>query len=90
MNRIDDPYPPIADWILDAYTVLSASLSEATTDESHGQVPAISRDQAVDVLLTADELALEPDDADHALTRLLDRGYLYAVDDELRVTTPPE
>lgn len=90
MNRTDDPYPPIADWILDAYTVLSASLSEAATDESHGQVPAISRNQAVDVLLTTDELALEPDDANHALTRLLDRGYLYAVDDELRVTTLPE
>lgn len=90
MDRTDDPYPPIADWILDAYTVLSAALSEAKTDESHGQVPAISRHQAVDVLLTADELALEPDDADHALTRLLDRGYLYAVDDELRVTTPTE
>lgn len=90
MDRTDDPHPLIADWILDAYTVLSASLSEAETDESPGQVPAISRDQAVDVLLTADELALEPEDADHALTRLLDRGYLYAVGDELRVTTLTE
>lgn len=42
------------------------------------------------MFLTIDELALGPDDADHALTRLLDRGYLYAVNDELRVTTPPE
>lgn len=90
MDRATDPRPSIADWILDAYTVLAAHLSEAETDESHGQVPAISREQAVDVLLTTDELALEPDDADHALTRLLDRGYLYAVDDELRLTTPTE
>lgn len=90
MDRTDDPRPPIADWILDAYTVLSASLSEAEPDDGHGQAPAISRDQAVDVLLTTDELALEPDDANHALTRLVDRGYLYAVDDELRVTTPSE
>ena len=90
MDRTNDPRPSLADWVLDAYTVLSVHLSEAETDESHDQVPAISHDQAVDMLLTTDELALEPDDADHALTRLLDRGYLYAVDDELRVTTPTE
>ena len=90
MDRTDDPRPSLADWILDAYTVLAAHLSEAETDDGHGQVPVISREEAVDVLLTTDELALEPEDADHALTRLLDRGYLYAVDDELRVTIPSE
>jgi hypothetical protein len=41
-------------------------------------------------LVTTDELALEPDDADQALTRLLERGYFYEVDDELRVTAPTE
>ena len=90
MDRDNDPRSPLSEWIMDAYTVLSAHLSETETDDSHGQVPAISREQAVDVLLMIDELTLEPEDADHALTRLLDRGYLYAVDDELRITTPSE
>lgn len=57
--------------------MLSVHLSE--TDENHSQVPAINRKQAVDVLLTTDELALESEDADHALTQVLNRGYLYAV-----------
>lgn len=41
----NDPRLSLADRILDAYTVLSVHLSEAETDESHGQVPAISYDR---------------------------------------------
>jgi hypothetical protein len=88
MNRADDPCPPLADWILDAYTVLSDHLTGVETADC--RVSAISREQAVHVLVTTDELALEPEDADHALTQLLERGYFYEVNDELRVTAPSE
>ena len=90
MYLTDDPRPPLPEWILDAYAVLSAHLSESEIGDSHSQVPALSRDEAVVVLVRTDELALEPSDADHALTRLLERGYLYAVGDELRVTSLSE
>jgi len=39
------------------------------------------------VLDTNPELELEREDAEYALTRLLDRGYFYEVDDQLRVTS---
>ncbi|WP_337652601.1 hypothetical protein [Halomontanus rarus] len=45
----------------------------------------ITRDHAVDVLLTTGNLVLEPEDVDYALRRLLERGDFYEVDDELRV-----
>lgn len=86
---VDDPRLPLPGWVTDGYTVLETHIAETAADSSQSGVPAISRDQAVDVLCTDDELALEPDDAEYALTRLLNRGYFYAVDDELRVTMPP-
>jgi hypothetical protein len=88
MDQADDPRPPLADWILDVYTVLSIHLTGVETADR--RVSAISRDQAVQVLVTTDELALESEDADYALTRLLECGYFYEVDDELRVTAPSE
>ena len=90
MYLTDDPRPPLPEWITDAYAVVTANLPESEISDSQSQIPAISRDQAMTVLVTTDELALEPEDADHALTRLLDRGYFYAVGDELRVTSPSE
>ncbi|ELZ16647.1 hypothetical protein C478_02737 [Natrinema thermotolerans DSM 11552] len=42
-------------------------------------------------MLTSDvELALEQRDVEHALTRLLERGYFYEVENELRITSPEE
>lgn len=89
MPIVDDPRPPLPDWVMDAYTVIETSITETAADSSQSGVLSISRDQAVDVLCTDDELALEPDDAEYALTRLLNRGYFYAVNGELRITTPP-
>ncbi|ELY93127.1 MULTISPECIES: hypothetical protein [Natrialba] len=85
MTDIIDPRPPLPEWILDAYDVICA---HGTDPGNHEGAQSVPREQAREILLSADELALEPGDADHALTRLLERGYFYAVDDELRVTTP--
>ncbi|ADB63564.1 hypothetical protein Htur_4792 (plasmid) [Haloterrigena turkmenica DSM 5511] len=89
MAMVDDPRPPLPNWVTDAYTVLETDITENAADSGQSGVPAISRDQAADVLCADDDLALEPDDADYALRRLLNRGYFYAVDNELRLTSPP-
>ncbi|WP_226483185.1 hypothetical protein [Natrinema amylolyticum] len=87
MNNLSDPRPPLPEWILDAYDVLCThSLNSAT----HDDVQSISREQALEVLCSPDELALEPEDATHALSRLIERGYFYEVSGELRVTMPED
>ncbi|WP_222913029.1 hypothetical protein [Natrinema sp. SYSU A 869] len=87
MNDLSDPRPPLPQWILDTYDVLCThSLHSA----EHEDVQSIPREQALEVLRNTDELALEPEDATHALTRLIERGYFYEVDSELRVTTPED
>lgn len=90
MSLADDPRPPLPEWMTDAYTVLSAHITDADTGNSQDQVPAISREQAVDVLCASEKVTLESADAEHTIKRLLERGYLYQVDTELRVTTPAE
>ncbi|WP_317175946.1 hypothetical protein [Halomontanus rarus] len=82
MSNLTDPRPPLPEWILDTFDVLAAH----ATDVEDCNTQAITRDDAIDVLLTADELTLEPEDTDYVLRRLLERGYLYEVNDELRVT----
>ncbi|MFP8958899.1 hypothetical protein ACLI4Y_19550 [Natrialbaceae archaeon A-CW3] len=83
MNETTDPRPPLPEWILECYTVLCEQ--EVDDDTS-----SFSREQALDTLLEAQTPELEPEDVDHALTRLLERGYLYTVNGELRVTNLPE
>lgn len=90
MSLATDPRPPLPEWMREAYTVLTDTISEQENNEHCRQVPAIYRDDAIEVLLSTDELDLEPEDTDYALTRLFDRGYFYEVDRELRVTTPSE
>lgn len=94
MNRdtylAGDSCPPLPEWIIDAYAVLDAATTDPETSDSQHQLPAISREQTVDVLCLSDELALEPEDAEHAITRLLNRGYFYEGNTELRMTTPPK
>lgn len=87
MSLAHDPRPPLPDWITDAYAVLSTRIADSTDDDG---APSIARDRAVAILHADETLALERADAEHALERLLERGYLYEVDTELRVTTPPE
>ncbi|USZ73536.1 hypothetical protein [Natronosalvus halobius] len=85
MNDSTDPRPPLSEWILDAYDVLCTHSLNSDDEEDVQSVP---REQALEFLLGTDELALGPEDANYALARLLERGYFYEVDDELRVTTP--
>lgn len=85
MSNLNDPRPPLPEWILEAYDILT---THASTVEDDCNTQAITRENAVDVLLTTDDLALESEDTDYVLRRLLDRGYFYEVDDELRVTEP--
>lgn len=49
---------------------------------------SVPQEQALDILCRADALALDSEDANYALTRLLKRDYFYEVDGEFRVTTP--
>ncbi len=87
MTDLSDPQPPLPEWILDTYDVLCThSLNLAEQED----VQSIPREQALEVLHSTDELALEPEDATHALTRLIERGYFYEVDGDLRVTTPED
>ena len=85
MSLTDNPRPPLPSWITDAYEVLSTRIVGSST--GHDGVPAIDRERAVTTLTGVEELALERVDAEHAITRLLERGYLYEVDGELRVTS---
>ena len=88
MHLADDPRPPLPAWITEAYAVLSAEISASSTEDSNQQTPSIDRDRAVDILCATDQLALESGDAEHAIVRLLERGYFYEIDAELRVTLP--
>ncbi|WP_293032792.1 hypothetical protein [Natronococcus sp.] len=85
MSLTDNPRPPLPTWITDAYEVLSAQIADSGAE--HDGVPAVGRERAVTILTGVEELALERVDAEHAITRLLERGYLYEVDGELRVTS---
>jgi hypothetical protein len=83
MYGTTDPRPPLPEWILECYAVIF----EQVVDDD---ISSFSREQALDTLLEAQTLELEPEDVDYALIRLLERGHLYEVDGELRVTTPSE
>lgn len=72
----------LPDWIATAYDVLEAHITECDG--------GLSVEEAQTVLLeaTADKRSLDPADAEYAIQRLLDRGYLYEVDGALFVTEP--
>lgn len=86
MFRATDPRPLLPDWVLDVYEVLTDAITRKERGEYGRQVSAIHRDDAIEMLRSADELSLSRGDTDHAVTRLLERGFLYEVDGELRVT----
>lgn len=72
----------LPEWMITAFTAIEPHIVE----RDEGLPP----DQAAQLILdeTSEQLALEPADAEHALQRLLDRGYLYEVDESLYVTEP--
>ena len=88
MARVTDPRPPLPEWILECYDRLCTQACRPDTGED--SVPLVDYDDATDILAADAELALEQRDVEYALTRLLERGYFYEVEDELRVTSPEE
>jgi len=70
----------LPDWIEDAYQILVSEMPDQQTPLSH--------DQAQDLLLAAEAFPDEPAATEYAIERLLDSGWLYAVDGELRITDP--
>lgn len=88
MAGITDPRPPLPEWILECYDRLCTQACRP--DAGEDSVPLINYDDATAILAADAELALEQRDAEYALTRLLERGYFYEVEDELRVTSPDE
>ena len=83
-----DPRPPLPEWILECYDRLCTHACRSGAGDDG--VALIGYDDATDVLVADSEVALEQRDIEHALTRLLERGYFYEVDGELRVTSPEE
>ncbi len=86
-SMYEDDRPPLPDWILGVYeTVLEYVTDQReSTPDGEPSIPTLSRDQLTEIVLTTD-LEVEPQDVDHAVDRLHDRGYLYEVDEGLRVT----
>jgi len=72
----------LPDWIVTAFDALQAEISERDGAVSVEHGPALLREA------TTEELGLHPGDAEYAIQRLLDRGYLYEVDGQLFVTEP--
>jgi len=70
--------PSLPEWIQNAYETLETAYT-SETDE-------LSRDAALELLLAEAEHIEDDGDAVHVLDRLLDRGWLYEVDGQLRKT----
>lgn len=70
----------LPDWIEDAYQII--------VSEASGQQTGLSKTQAQELLLAQEDFPNEPADAEYAIERLLDAGWLYTVNDELRITDP--
>jgi len=68
----------LPDWIEDVYQILVSETPDQQTEFSHNQVQ--------NLLLADEDFPDEPADAEYAIERLLDSGWLYAVDGELRIT----
>lgn len=71
---------PLPEWIQEAYEILVSG----TVDHTEG----FSYNQAQDLLLAREAFPNEPADAEYAIERLLNSGWLYEVDNELRIIDP--
>jgi hypothetical protein len=68
-------------WLEDAYATLASEIRQQEDEDDHG----LGTDRARELLHTEDLIEA---DAQYAVERLLDRGYLYTVDGELFITEP--
>ena len=76
MRHVDKPSLP--KWIREAYETLETEYTSGSDELSHTDAKA--------KLLAEDENIEEEADAVYAIDRLLDRGWLYEVNDQLRKT----
>jgi len=76
MRHIDEPDLPT--WIREAYETLEAEYASGIDELSHTD--------ATEILLAEGGNIEEEADAVYAIDRLLDRGWLYEVNDRLRKT----
>jgi hypothetical protein len=76
MRNPDEPSLP--EWIQNAYETLETAYSADTTE--------LSRESAHQYLLNEADHIEDDGDAAYVLDRLLDRGWLYEVDGQLRKT----
>lgn len=74
----DTGQPPLPDWIQSAYQTLERAYASGSDE--------LSKTEAHEFLLAEDEHIEEQADAVHAVDRLLDRGWLYEVNGQLRKT----
>lgn len=74
------PRPPLAPWVLTVYNEVEALV------DSHPDQTGIPREDVFEHLTTLHDDTLTQTEVDHALEQLLNRGYLYAVENDLRVT----
>jgi len=65
MARVTDPRPPLPEWILECYDRLCTQA--CLPGQREDSVLLIDYDDAVDVLISDSELALEQRDVEHAL-----------------------
>jgi hypothetical protein len=77
-SRRTDPRPPLPDWIQAAFETLEPVLEDAD--------PGIPRTEATDRLLAKCDPVENEADATRAIDRLLERGWLYEVGDNIRKT----
>jgi len=80
--------PPLPDWVRECFDCLRERLCEL--ESSTDSKPGLEYDDAITVLMTNCTADIETEDAEHALDRLLDYGYLYQVGSTLRLTIPDE
>jgi len=77
----DTDRPPLPEWIEDVYSWLEAHIQAECDDES------LDRHQATELAINAHpEHDLNTNDLEYAFDRLINRGYLYEVDNSLYIT----
>jgi hypothetical protein len=59
-------------------------------DEIVEQHEGVPRDRAIEYLVNHESFPTDTADADYAIRRLLNRGWLYEVNDEIRITDPAD
>lgn len=81
LQNHDSPRPPLPDWIQEVYEQVVSLIDANSTD-------GLARDDAITALSADESLGIPREDATYAFDTLLNRGWLYEVDGELRVTDP--